>query len=263
MKAKGLLLVAFLFGWLAAGQAADYVKGSGKVTTFSMNIDEFNTVNIDGVMDFSYVQSDDASSKLEVTLDDNLHQYLEVETTNRELNIRFSKKVKVTQLTQFVVKANSKWLKEVKAAGNANFMVKSSLTGDELKVKGLDNSLIQFLHPIEVGVLRLNVGNSANIVAEDLKVDRLDCDMDGSGSIRLKNGTANVGNYTVVSSGDIHSFGVTAKTINCKVAGSGTVEIHPLDMLKASLVGKGNIRYKGPVTVEQRIIGKGTIEEVK
>ncbi|MDY3068337.1 MAG: head GIN domain-containing protein [Parabacteroides sp.] len=262
MKAKGLLLIAFLFGLLNAGQAADYVKGNGKPTTVTLNIDDFNKVNIDGVMDFSYVQSEE-SAKLEITLDDNLHQYLDVETTDRELKIRFNKKVKVNQLTKFVVKANSKWLKEVKAAGNANFMTKSNITGDELKVKGADNSLIQFMKPVEVGVFDLNVANSANIVVEDMKVDRLDCDMDGSGSMRLKNGTANKGEFTVLSSGDIHAFGVAIKTIDCKVAGSGTVEINPKEMLKANLVGKGNIRYKGPVTVEQRIIGKGTIQEVK
>mgnify|MGYP003378838080 FL=1 len=52
MKAKGLLLIAFLFGLLNAGQAADYVKGNGKPTTVTLNIDDFNKVNIDGVMDF-------------------------------------------------------------------------------------------------------------------------------------------------------------------------------------------------------------------
>lgn len=256
--------MALLFGFFATGRAADNVKGNGKPTTVTMSVDDFNRIDIDGIMDFSYVQSDGNASKLEVTLDDNLHQYLDVQTTDRKLSIRFNKSVKVTQVTKFVVKANSKWLKDVRISGNANFMAQSALSGDELKVKGLDNSLIQFLKPVEMGVLKLNVNNSANIVAENIKVDQLECNMDGSGSIRLKNGTANQANYNIVSSGDIHAFGVQVKNATCKVAGSGTMEIYPLDNLKANLVGKGNIRYKGEIkNVEQRIIGKGKIENVK
>ncbi len=263
MKVKGLLLMAFLFGFFAIGQAADDVKGNGKPSTVTMSVDDFNRIDIDGIMDFSYIQSDGDASKLEVTLDDNLHQYLDVQTTDRKLTIRFNKKVRVTQLTKFVVKANSKWLKDLRVSGNANFMAQTPLSGDELKVKGLDNSLIQFLKPVEMGVLQLSVNNSANIVAENIKIDRLECNMDGSGSIRLKNGTANQANYTIVSSGDIHAFGVQVKSANCKVAGSGTMEVYPLDAMKANLVGKGNIRYKGNVNVEQRIIGKGKIEKAE
>ena len=36
----------------------------------------------------------------------------------------------------------------------------------------------------------------------------------------------------------------------------------PKKNLKAQVIGKGNIRYKGPTAVDQRIIGKGKIEEV-
>ena len=263
MKIKGFLLMAFLFGFLSVGQAADDVKGNGKPTTVTMSIDDFNRIDIDGIMDFSYVQTAGDASKLEVTLDDNLHQYLDVQTTDRKLSIRFNKKVKVTQLTKFVVKANSKWLKDVRVSGNANFMTQTALKGDELKVKGLDNSLIQFLKPVETGVLTLNVNNSANIVAENIKIDRLECNMEGSGSIRLKEGTANQANYNIVSSGDIHAFGVQANSVNCKVPGSGTMEVYPLNSMKANLVGKGNIRYKGNLKdIEQRIIGKGKIEKV-
>ena len=47
------------------------------------------------------------------------------------------------------------------------------------------------------------------------------------------------------------------------MVGNGLTEVHPTDHLDASLVGKGTIRYKGPATVEQRSIGKGSIEEIK
>ena len=140
MKTKGFLLLAFLFGLFLNVQAADNVNGNGTLSTKTIKIDDFNEVRIDGIMDFSYVQSDDPGS-LEVTLDENLHQYLNVDIHDRILTLSFDKKVKVGKLTKFVVKTNSKWLKKVKAAGNANFMVNSKLSGDELEVKAKEEEM--------------------------------------------------------------------------------------------------------------------------
>ena len=67
----------------------------------------------------------------------------------------------------------------------------------------------------------------------------------------------------ITSSGDIHAFGLAVPQLSCKVTGNGLAEVHATDNLKANVVGKGNIRYKGPTAVQQRIIGKGTVEEVK
>lgn len=262
MKTKGFLLLTFLSGLLMNVRAADNVNGNGTLSTKTIKIDDFNEVRIDGLMDFNYVQSDNPGT-LEVTLDDNLHQYLNVDIHDRILTLNFNKKVKVNKLTKFEVKVNSKWLKKVKVTGNANFMVNCKLSGDELEVKANENCLVQFKRPVEVGVLDLDVSGSANIVVEDLKVDKLKCSMGGSGSIRLKAGSANQGDYTVLSSGDIHAYGVAIPDVKCKMRGNGLAEIHPTSNLNATLVGKGNIRYKGPATVQKRIIGKGTIEEVE
>ena len=47
------------------------------------------------------------------------------------------------------------------------------------------------------------------------------------------------------------------------MTGNGTMEVHPTNNLKANVVGKGKIRYKGPTAVQQKVIGKGSVEEVK
>ena len=262
MKTKVYLLVAFLFCFFLDSYAADNVNGNGKLSTKTIKIDDFNEVRINGLMDFNYVQSDNECN-LEITLDENLHQYIDIDIHDRILTLGFDKKVKVGKLSKFIVKTNSKWLKNAKIAGNANFMVNSKLTGDELEIKANDNCLVQFKKSVEVGEIDLDVSGSANMVMEELKADKLNCNMGGSGSIRLKNGSAKQGNFTTLSSGDIHAFGVAIPDVKCKMAGSGLMEIHPTANLNASLVGKGNIRYKGPAAVQQRIIGKGKIEEVK
>ena len=137
MKTKGLFLFALLFGLLLNVHAADNVSGNGKLTTKSITIDDFNEVRIDGLMDFNYQQSDDANN-LEITLDENLHQYIKIDINNRVLVVGFDKKVKVNKLTKFIVKSNSKWLKKVRVSGNANFMVNTKLEGDELEEVDFD-----------------------------------------------------------------------------------------------------------------------------
>lgn len=47
------------------------------------------------------------------------------------------------------------------------------------------------------------------------------------------------------------------------MTGNGSMEVHATNNLKANIVGKGKIRYKGPTAVQQKVLGKGSVEEVK
>lgn len=261
MKAKRLLSIIMLFGLIISAQAADHVKGNGKLTTKKISIDDYNAIKIDGVIDFNYEQSNDAPA-IEVTVDENLHQYVSVEINDRVLTVRF-KGAKVDHYSKFIVKTNSKWLKEVRASGNANFMVNSPLTGDETTIKANSNCLVQLKKPVKVGKLDLNVSGSANMVVDELQADKLECSINGSGTITLKKGKASIGEYSITSSGEIMAFGVEVPDLTCKMTGNGTMEVHSTDNLKANVVGKGNIRYKGPTAVQQKVLGKGSVEEVK
>ena len=261
MKTKAILLMVFFLGWVTTGWAADHVKGDGKLTSKKISVADYNEIKVDGVIDFNYEQSDDPST-VEVTVDQNLHPYVNIEVKDRVLTIAF-KGAKVDHFTKFIVKTNSKWLAAAKVSGNANFMVNSPLTGDETVIKANANSLVQLNETVTVGKLDLNVSGSANMVVNHLEADKIECDIDGSGSITIKKGNAKEGDYSIVSSGDIHAFGLAVPQLSCKVTGNGLAEVHATDNLKANVVGKGNIRYKGPTAVQQRIIGKGTVEEVK
>lgn len=261
MKIKSWLFIVLLLGIVPVSQAADHVKGNGSLTTKKIAITDYNAIKIDGVIDFNYVQSDDEPF-LEITVDENLHPYVKADVKDRELSIGF-KGAKVDHYTKFVVKTNSKWLREVKASGNANFMVNSPLTGDEIIIKANSNCLVQLKGLVKVGKMDLSVAGSANMVVSDLQTDNLECGISGSGTITLKNGHASVGAYSITSSGEIMAYGVEVPELSCKITGNGSAQVHPTDKLNASIVGKGSIKYKGPTAVQQKIIGKGTIEEVK
>ncbi len=252
--------MVFILGCLASGWAADHVKGDGKLTSKKITVADYNEIKVDGVIDFNYEQSD-APATVEVTVDQNLHPYVNIEVKDRVLSIGF-KGAKVDHFTKFIVKTNSKWLAVAKLSGNANLMVNSPLSGDETAIKANANCLVQLKETVTVGKLDLNVAGSANMVINHLEADKIECDIDGDGSIRIKSGNAKEGAYNIVGNGDIHAFGLAVPQLSCKVTGSGQAEVNA-EKLKANIVGKGKIRYKGPATIEQRIIGKGTIEEAK
>ena len=116
---------------------------------------------------------------------------------------------------------------------------------------------------IKVGNLESNVSGSANMVVDDLQVEQLEVQHQRLRHYQPEKGNAKEGEYSITSSGEIMAFGVDVPELSCKMTGNGTMEVHPTNNLKANVVGKGKIRYKGPTAVQQKVIGKGSVEEVK
>jgi hypothetical protein len=261
MRNYKLILTTIILLFSIGVNAIDHVRGNGKLTTKKINIDDYNSIRVDGVIDFTYTQSD-KTPELEITLDENLHQYVFIDIDDKELIVKFTG-VKVDHYTKFAITSNSKWLKKIKASGNSNIIINSSLIGDELNVEANSNCLIQARRSIQVGALDFKVAGSANVVCNSVKVDKLKCAITGSGTINLKNGSTTQSKYTITSSGEIMSYGVTATDADCKLTGNGSIELTAEKSLKAYVVGKGTIMYKGTPSVEQKVVGKGKVEKVK
>ena len=184
MKRTKFILCALigLFVGTSSLWAVDHVKGNGNLTSKKISIEDFNAIRFDGVIDFNYVQSE-APATIEVTVDQNLHDYIHIDVKDRELEVGFEG-AKVDHFTKFIVKANSKWLNEVRVSGNGNFMLNSEYAGDEMTIKANANSLVQLKNKVTVGKLNLDVSGSANMVANNIEVDKLECDIDdASGEI--------------------------------------------------------------------------------
>ena len=75
-------MIAFLMGMFFSTQAADHVKGNGKLSTKKITIDDFNAIKFDGVIDFNYEQSE-STPHIEITVDENLHPYVNIDIQDR------------------------------------------------------------------------------------------------------------------------------------------------------------------------------------
>ncbi|MCD7933050.1 MAG: DUF2807 domain-containing protein [Tannerellaceae bacterium] len=261
MKAKTLLLLVCLWiGNIAGAQVK--VTGNGDITTREFDIIDYNRIHVNGFFDVIYEQVD-ADPYLEITLDDNLMPFVDVEIKDRQLNIKF-KGIKVEKLTTGIIKTNSKWLREIRMSGNGGFKLQSPVKGDELVIKGQDNSLIELKQPLELGKLDLNSSGSANIIVESLVVDNLNCNISGSGSLKLVSGEAKHAIYNIKNNGLIQAYGVEADEVIAKVTAGGTMEIFAKEKLSTNTVGNAIIRYKGnPHTLQNKKIGKGTVDRIE
>lgn len=262
MKVKEILLVIMLNLITTSIWAADPIQGNGILTTEKITVGDFNEIRINGPMAFEYEQTEATSPAVEVTIDQNLYPHLHIEVKNRILTIEF-KKVKVDKVTQFKVKSQSAWLKEARLAGNASLNIHTPLNGDEIILRGTANCLINCTSLIKAGTLELITKQSANIVVNDIDTEELKCDMDGSGSITIKEGKAPVGKYSITGSSDLHAYNMEITDLTCKITGSGLAEIYATDNLKANVIGSGSITYKGSPSVTNTIIGKGSITKAK
>lgn len=262
MKVKEILLVVMFSLMATIAWAADPIKGNGTLTTEKITVSDFNEIRINGPMSFEYEQTEAVSPAVEVTIDENLYPHLHIEVKNRILTIEF-RKIKVEGITEFKVKSQSTWLKEARLAGNAALNIQTPLTGDEIILRGTANCLINCTSLIKAGTLELITKQSANIIVEDIDTEELKCDMDGSGSIRIKNGKAPMGKYSITGSSDLHAYDMEITDLTCKITGSGLAEVFATDKLKANVIGNGKIKYKGLPTITSVSMGKGTITKAE
>jgi len=215
------------------------VEGNKKVITKSFPISDYDKIEIEGSMEFDYTQSN-TTPKLEITLDENLFDYLDIYVKERTLVIKKKKDFRNINVkpTSYKVVTNSFSLRELTKAGSGTF---------------------NFVNKLNTTVLAINFAGSGKIVCKDgISVSNLNVDAVGSGSIVLK-GEINQAIINLSGSGDIGTYGCSISSLDCNIAGSGNIKATVHNYLSCNIVGGGNLMYKGNPQLEQNIIGSGKI----
>lgn len=260
MKMKTTLLAGLLLAGFTAAQAAEEIKGNGHIVTRTIEISDYDEIQLAGTADFTYVQSNEAAG-LELTIDENLLPFVKIEVKDRQLVVGYKKGVTLYP-TKNLVKSHSKWLKKVKVTGAGGFYADVPIEGNELELKTSGSGLIQMKRAVKVGELKLIASGSGNIVADNVQTGELECKISSAGNIRI-GGQATNASFTINGSGDIDAFHCKLQNLSCKIAGSGNMNVNVAKTIKASILGSGNIRYKGTPAVTSRKLGSGSVEQAK
>ena len=130
----------------------------------------------------------------------------------------------------------------------------------------------------------LAVSGSGNIVSDqEIKTERLDLALSGSGNIKLydlaagqvKSSISGSGNIDIAGktpardfsasisgSGNVKAINYSADDVKVHVSGSGNVSIGANRNLNVRVAGSGNVNYKGDPMIDSAISGSGKVKNV-
>lgn len=105
----------------------------------------------------------------------------------------------------------------------------------------------------------VSVQGSGDITATGVAGESFEAEVTGSGDI-VARGTVRSVRATISGSGDIDLSDLRAEDAAVTVRGSGDIEVYATGELDASVVGSGDIRYRGdPSDVRREVTGSGDI----
>lgn len=215
------------------------IKGNGVIKTETRSAGTFTGIDVSGAADV-YVKQDSAYS-VRVEADENLMEYLIIETQNGTLKIHQKEGTNLQPSKQIKVYVSGPSFKRFDASGACDYFSENPITSTE--------------------AISINLSGSCDVKME-LKAPKIDADLSGAGSVTLK-GEAK--DFEVGGSGstDVHCFELMTENTSVQISGSGSAEVFASVKLDVGVSGSGDVKYKGNATVNQSISGSGSVKKVE
>src|SRR5262245_31275046 len=112
-------LVILVFASGCREIAGRRVRGSGHITTQSRNVSDFRNVEVGGAIDVYLKQ--DSSTSVKIEADDNLLEYVEIQTEGSTLRIHTSRGVNLRPSDKIKVYVSNPSFEDLDAGGACNF----------------------------------------------------------------------------------------------------------------------------------------------
>ncbi len=269
-----IALLAFGITGAEAGFKVKRVKGSGHL---SSEVHEFK--NLRGVVngtwgDIELTLGDE--NRLEVTMEDNFHEYLDLDVRGGVLKIRFEKGVRIKSRKPMTMKLTLSSLETAVLSGSGDLEAEDLVCEDlELKLSGSGDVAIEGLRArsldatltgsgdlalrrADLGDASLSLTGSGDLVARKLEAGNCEVSITGSGDIRV-GGKADALRLRLSGSGDADAGKLRCGSAQVRITGSGSGHVQVTDRLKATLTGSGDLRYSGDPRVSRQVTGSGDL----
>ena len=237
--------------------SAQWIKTSGEIIKETRELAKFTSIKSLGSADIVITQGD--TQKVIVESDKNLLPHIRTEVKNGSLfiDIRGSyRNVKVVRVLLTVPDLNAV---SIEGSGDVSFV--NTFKGNEMRVsiKGSGDFTGDFdLKKMDYfvngsgdgdisgvrGNLSIKISGSGDFEGDKLKLENCDISVDGSGDIELK-GSAEKLVIGLRGSGYVNAFGLATVDVIVGVEGSGDIEVYPIESLNVSVLGSGDVYFKG------------------
>ncbi len=274
MKANVIIAVLLMLTCSFGIQAADKIKGNGKVVTRDIPVSEYDAIEVRVSMNgnffsllgskkqgpvFNYKQSS-GKAALQITLDENLFDALQISSSNDKLVVKAKDKTQI-EPTQFTINGNSQKLHSVSVSGSFDFVLQSALQSDRLDISASGSSDVLMKQATRIGQCKAHFSGSSDWTADNLTCDKLELGFSGSSDAYLA-GSADQAEFRVSGSSDVKAYGFVVKNLHCSASGSSDIEANATGRLNASASGGSDIQYKGSPEEHHSASGGGSVKRV-
>lgn len=210
------------------------IRGNGDITVREIEVQDFTDIDINGNYKVELYRSD--NPRVIIETDENLVDYLDIETWNNRLEIKNRYTLKPSH--QLLIEIYYDELSSIKSSGASSIAHAGILSSDELDVN-LSGA----------GSIKLN-----------LDVDDLYLNLSGAGILETK-GQVNRQVVKLSGAGNLDAGDLESQNCEITISGVGNAKINTVKELHATITGLGNIEYYGdPEKVTQNISGLGNIK---
>jgi hypothetical protein len=142
-------------------------------------------------------------------------------------------------------------------------LIKAEVRGSRLVIELKER--VKAVTPVRVILTTLPVSKAVcagavTLRLEEISAERFEAATAGAGAVSLS-GTVGELSIDSAGAGEIDASALSAKRVTVTIAGAGSVDAHAEETLKVSITGAGEVNYTGGATVEQTIIGVGTVKK--
>ena len=212
------------------------VKGNGNITTKTHTTSDYHKVDVFGSMDVILEKGTEGT--IRVTTDENIHEYVTIESNKGVLNIKIKNNVNINTKKSIHIKVPFTSLDNVSLTGSGNVLTNDQIKSDQFEAE-------------------ISGSGEMNL---DIDVNRVNAKVNGSASLKII-GTATDLEIKVIGSGDFDGGSLISQNVEANVTGSGEALVVAKSSIKARVYGSGDIKYLGnPSTIDNKVLGSGDIE---
>jgi hypothetical protein len=254
------LVILFFLPSLACGTvsiSANHVRGSGTIVTQTVDVNDFESVSLEGSGNV-YIEQGDSES-LTVEADDNILPLLENTVRGHQLVLGMKPNQSIDPSKPIVYRLTVKNSNGIDLKGSGNFYV-SPLHSNNMAISLLGSGDIR-LKGLEADSLSIDLSGSGNVTIEEIAVKTVDTNLKGSGDIKL-DGKSEAQTISVVGSGNYLAADLESGSANISIPGSADVTVWVSDTMQVTVNGSGNVSYYGSPDIDQNGSGSGHLKSL-
>ena len=275
----GVVLLGFASGCLDIVIGREAVRGSGRVTEESHRFSGLTGVQL-ATRGRLEIRLGDTES-LQISADDNLHEYFELTTDGGTLRIgtltgfhlRPSRPIRYTLTAREIefIGLSSSGDATAPALRAERFEARLGSSGD-LSLDGIKANSVDVrlgssgslsVDDIQAGAVDVRLGSSGDLSVDDLRAGSLAVRISSSGDVRLGAGEVDTLDLAINSSGDYRGESVRSTRATISLSSSGDARLWAEESLDARLNSSGSVSYRGDPEVMARTNSSGRVRPIR